>query len=122
MGYKLVLDGIGLAGPCVGSKWKAAAEHIHTAEKLFHVHMKKTKYGFGREHQKQISRILLYPLGIHLNLNVSINTLSISVKLSSMTNWFEEMRAQNDTPSKWFEVITSNQIIDGCSYHRQCHR
>lgn len=32
--------------------------------------------------------------------------------MRSMTNLFEEMRALNDTPSKWFGVIASNQIID----------
>lgn len=32
------------------------------------------------------------------------------MKLGGMTNWFGEMRAQNDTPSKWFGVITS--VID----------
>lgn len=53
------------------------------------------------------------PRGIRLNLNVAINTASIGVKLGSMTNWFVEMRAQRDTPPKWFEVITSNQVIDG---------
>lgn len=60
-----------------------------------------------------VSRISLYPRGIQLHLNLVINTMSISVKLGSMTNWFEEMRAQNDTLPKWFGVITSNQIIDG---------
>lgn len=54
--------------------------------------------------------IFLYPRGIQLNLNLAINTMSISVKLGSMTNWFEEMRAQNDTPSIWFGVMTS--VID----------
>lgn len=45
---------------------------------------------------------------MRLNLNLATNTMSSSVKLGSMTKWFEEMRAQNDTPSQWFGVITSS--------------
>ena len=48
VGWKLVLDGIGLAGPIMldlvlGLNRKAAAEHVYTATKLFHVQRKKTK-------------------------------------------------------------------------------
>lgn len=43
-----------------------------------------------------------------LNLNLATNTMSSGVKLGSMTKWFEEMRAQNYTPSQCFGVITSS--------------
>lgn len=63
MGWRLFLDGFGLAGHIMsglvlGLNGNAAAEYICTVRRVSHVQMKNVECASGRKHRRQICSML----------------------------------------------------------------